>query len=268
MKAFCPFHITGFFALKPDRAGVSSVGCGIVIADGATTEAFVGDGSVYINQELSLAPTTKTIIASLSANHVDIRTELAGPISCGLGTSGAGALSTALSLNHLCRLDLSFNELCKTAQRAEIVNETGVGDVIAQSVGGVVIRRQNSVNRIPTPPLEISYVVFGPLSTPEILANRSVLAAIEKFGSGALKKLIRRPTFSEFMRLSRQFASDTDLLSQTARDAVEAVEASGGCASMAMLGDAVYGIDPSNALSEFGTVRKTAIYGCGARLVL
>jgi hypothetical protein len=35
-----------------------------------------------------------------------------------------------------------------------------------------------------------------------------------------------------------------------------------------MLGDAVYGIDPSNALSEFGTVRKTAIYNCGARLVL
>jgi pantoate kinase len=268
MKAFCPFHITGFFALKPDRAEISSVGCGIVIADGATTEAFVGDGSVYINKEPSLAPTTKTVISSLSAKQVDIRTELAGPISCGLGTSGAGSLSTALSLNHLCGLNLSFNALCKTAQRAEIVNKTGVGDVIAQAVGGVVIRRQNSVDRIPTPPLEISYLVFGPLSTPEILADRSALAAIEKFGSAALKKLITRPTFSEFMRLSRQFARDTELLSHKARDAVEAVEASGGCASMAMLGDAVYGIDPSNALSEFGTVRKTAIYNCGARLVL
>jgi pantoate kinase len=268
MKAFCPFHITGFFALKPERAGISSVGCGIVIADGATTEAFVGDGSVYINKEPALAPTTKTVIASLSAKQVDIWTELAGPISCGLGTSGAGALSTALSLNQLWGLNLSFNALCDTAQRAEIVNKTGVGDVIAQAVGGVVIRRQNSVDRIPTPPLEISYLVFGPLSTPEILADRGALAAIEKFGSAALNKLIRRPTFDEFMCLSQQFARDTELLSQKARDAVEAVEASGGCASMAMLGDAVYGIDPFNALSEFGTVRKTAIYNCGACLVL
>ena len=268
MKAFCPFHITGFFALKPNRAGISSVGCGIVIADGATTEAVVGEGRVYINREPSSAPTTRTVVDSLSEKQADVKTELAGPISCGLGTSGAGALSTALSLNQLWKLNFSFNALCETAQRAEIVNKTGVGDVIAQAVGGVVIRRQDSIDRILTPPLEISYLVFGPLSTPEILANRGALSAIEKFGSAALKKLIRKPTFDEFMRLSRQFAYDTEMLSQKARDAVEAVEATGGCASMAMLGDAVYGTDPFNALSEFGTVRKTAICNCGAHLVL
>lgn len=268
MKAFCPFHITGFFALKRYGARITSVGCGIVITDGATTEAFAGDGSVYINKEPCFAPTSRTVLAALSGKKADIKTELAGPISCGLGTSGAGALSTALSLNQLWKLNFSFNALCETAQHAEIVNNTGVGDVIAQAVGGVVIRRPNSVDKIPTQPLKISYLVFGPLSTPEILADRGALAATEKFGSNALKTLIRRPTFDEFMRLSRQFAYDTELLSQKARDAVEAVEASGGCASMAMLGDAVYGNDPSDALSEFGTVRKTAICNCGASLVL
>ncbi|MGZ4849009.1 MAG: pantoate kinase [Halobacteriota archaeon] len=268
MKAFCPFHITGFFALKPNRAGISSVGCGIVIADGATTEAVVGEGRVYINRAPSSAPTTRTVLDSLSEKQADVKTELAGPISCGLGTSGAGALSTALSLNQLWKLNLSFNTLCETAQRAEIVNKTGVGDVIAQAVGGVVIRRQDSVDRILAPPLEISYLVFGPLSTPEILADRGALSAIEKFGSAALKKLIRKPTFDEFMRLSRQFACDTEMLSQKVRDAVEAVEATGGCASMAMLGDTVYGTDPCDALSEFGAVRKTAICNCGAHLVL
>jgi pantoate kinase len=267
MKAFCPFQITGFFALKPERGKISSVGCGIVIADGATTEAVAGEGRVYINKELSPAPTTRTVLASLSEKQANISTELAGPISCGLGTSGAGALSTALSLNQLWNLNLSFNALCEIAQRAEIVNKTGVGDVIAQAVGGVVIRRHHSVDRILTPPLEISYLAFGPLSTPEILADRSALAAIKEFGSAALKKLIRKPTFDEFMRLSRQFACDTELLSDRARDAVEAIEAAGGCASMAMLGDAVYGLDPSDALREFGTVRKTAIYNCGPHLV-
>ncbi|MGA3359264.1 MAG: GHMP kinase [Halobacteriota archaeon] len=268
MKAFCPFHITGFFALKLEREKISSDGCGVVIADGATTEAFAGNGSVYINGTLAQAPTTETVAASLSDKKSDIRTELAGPISCGLGTSGAGALSTALSLNELWGLKRSFNELCDVAQRAEIANKTGVGDVVAQAIGGIVIRHKNAVDRIPTPPLEISYVVFGPLPTPEILADRGMITVTNKLGSAALRKLMERPTLDEFMRLSWQFACDSELISQKARDAVEAVEASEGLASMAMLGDAVYAIDPANALSEFGTVQKTTICNRGAHLVL
>lgn len=267
MKAFCPFHITGFFALKPDKNQISSIGCGIVIADGATTEASAGHGSVYINRQPDPAPTTKTVMTLLSDKKADILTELAGPVSCGLGTSGAGALSTALALNEIWGLKYSFNALCEIAQRAEIANKTGVGDVIAQAIGGIVIRQQNAVDRIPIPPIEVSYVVFGPLLTPEILADRDILAATNKFGSAALQKLTKRQTFDEFMRLSRQFAYDSELISPKARDAVEAVEASGGLASMAMLGDAVYAIDPANALSEFGAIRKTTICNEGAHLV-
>jgi pantoate kinase len=267
MKAFCPFHITGFFALKSDPKKLSSVGCGVVIADGATTEASFGGGSIYVNGQRDPAPTTKTVAALLSDKTADIRTELAGPISCGLGTSGAGALSTALVLNEFWGLKLSFNALRDIAQRAEIINKTGVGDVIAQAAGGVIIRLQDTLYRIPTPPLEVSYVVFGPILTPEILANRETLAVTKRFGSIALQRLIQKPTLDEFMRLSRQFAYDTELVSSKARDAIEAVEASGGLASMAMLGDTVYAIDPANALSAFGTVRKTTIYGRGAHLV-
>jgi pantoate kinase len=69
------------------------------------------------------------------------------------------------------------------------------------------------------------------------------------------------------MRLSRQFACDTELISLKAQDAVEAVEANGGVASMAMLGDAVYAVDPANALNAFGKVRKTIIFNRGAYLV-
>jgi pantoate kinase len=267
MKAFCPFHITGFFALKSDQKTISSIGCGIVIADGAVTEASEGHGSVYINRQQDSAPTTKTVAALLSDKIADIRTELAGPMGCGLGTSGAGALSTALALNELWGLKRSFNALCDVAQRAEITNKTGVGDVVAQAVGGIVVRQQNAVYQIPMPPLEISYVVFGPLQTPEILADRDKIAVINKFGSAALQRLLQKPTFDEFMRLSTQFACDTELISPKAQDTVEAVEASGGLASMAMLGDAVYAIDPANALNAFGKVRKTMIYNHGAHLV-
>ena len=267
MKAFCPFHITGFFALKSDKKKIFSIGCGVVIADGAMTEASAGHGSVYINGQQDSAPTTKTVAALLSDKIADIRTELAGPMGCGLGTSGAGALSTALALNELWGLKHSFNALCAIAQRAEIKNNTGVGDVVAQAIGGIVVREQKTVFQIPTSPLEISYVVFGPLPTPEILADQEKISVINKFGSAAFQRLLQRPTFNEFMRLSRQFAWDTELISPKAQDAVEAVEASGGLASMAMLGDAVYAIDPVNALNAFGKVRKTMIYNRGAHLV-
>jgi pantoate kinase len=267
MKAFCPFHITGFFALKSDQKNISSIGSGVVIADGAVTEASEGHGTVYINQQLDSAPTTKTVTALLSDKLADIRTELAGPIGCGLGTSGAGALSTAIALNELWGLKHSFNALCDIAQRAEIINKTGVGDVAAQAVGGIVVRQRNAVFQIPTTPLEVSYVVFGPLPTPEILADRDKIAVINKCGSAALHRLLQKPTFDEFMHLSRRFAYDTELISSKAQDTVEAVEASGGLASMAMLGDAVYAIDPENALNAFGKVRKTMIYDRGAHLV-
>jgi len=267
MKAFCPFHITGFFALKSDQKNISSIGCGVVIADGAVTEASEGHGSVYINRQQDSAPTTKTVAALLSDKIADIRTELAGPMGCGLGTSGAGALSTALALNELWELKHSFNALCDIAQLAEITNKTGVGDVIAQAIGGIVVRQQSAVFQIPTPPLEVSYIVFGPLPTPEILADQDKIAVINKFGSASLRRLLQKPTFDEFMRLSKQFACDTELISPKAQDTVEAVEASGGLASMAMLGDAVYAIDPANALNAFGKVRKTMIYNRGAHLV-
>jgi pantoate kinase len=268
MKAFCPFHLTGFFAIKRTTKMISSVGCGFVIADGATTKAFNGEGRVFINRSLTLAPTTKTVTSLLSSRLADVWTDLEGPVGCGLGTSGAGALSAAIALNELWGLENSFNALCEVAARAEIENKTGVGDVAAQALGGVVIRTRNGVDRIVTPPLQVSYIVFGPLPTQEILADASTLASTDKFGSAALKSLLRKPTFEEFVRLSRDFAYNTGLISEKARDAVEAVETSGGTASMIMLGDAVFAVDPVSALDEFGSPRKTTIYNCGAHLLL
>jgi len=49
-------------------------------------------------------------------------------------------------------------------------------------------------------------------------------------------------------------------------DAIEAVQASGGMASMIMLGDAVFSIGAPEALAEFGPVISTAISQRGASL--
>ncbi len=272
MKASCPLHITGFFAIrdgfkeKSDGA-IKSVGCGVVIDDKAITDVALGSGTIYINDEIIPAPTTKSVVKALTDTKVDVRTNVSVPMSCGFGTSGAGAFSTALALNELLSLGLTYNDLCNVAIRAEITNKTGVGDVTAQSTGGVVIREHTRVDKIPTAMRDISYVIFGPLSTSQILEDTDLIGAIGYYGNKCLKALLRRPAFEEFMKLSRDFAMSTGLISDKVKDAIESVEARDGLASMVMLGDAVFAINSSDVLSEFGEVRSTKINNCGAKLV-
>ncbi|MDD1721015.1 MAG: GHMP kinase [Euryarchaeota archaeon] len=267
MKAFCPCHVTGFFALRGKGHTISSEGCGIVLSVGATTEATEGSGSVFINGLSSTAPTTATVVGLLTNESMDVYTSLSLPTSCGFGTSGAGAFSTALAVSGSLKLDYSLNALRDVAQHAEIVHKTGVGDVVAQAVGGVVIRRQKGIDRIPAPPAKISLAVFGEISTAQIIRDQEIMRTINTQGAWALKSLDKKPTFETFMALSKEFAYKSGVISEKARDAVEAVEATGGFASMAMLGDAVFAIDPCGALDEFNNVMTTTICHCGAHFV-
>lgn len=273
MRATCPLHITGFFAIHKGDNGKTkgvceSVGCGVVVDDKAVTDVELGSGNIYINEEIESAPTTKSVVESLTNVRVDVKTRVGVPMSCGFGTSGAGAFSTALALNELLSLGLTYGDLCNVATRAEIKNKTGVGDVIAQSIGGVVIRGLTHVDKIPIGAQDISYVIFGPLSTSEILKDVDLMKIVGSCGNKCLKTLLKRPVFEEFMKLSREFAFNTGLMSDKVKDAVEAVEASGGLASMVMLGDAIFALDSSEVLREFGEVRDTRINNCGANLIL
>ncbi|MGZ7163436.1 MAG: pantoate kinase [Halobacteriota archaeon] len=267
MRAFCPCHVTGFFALRGKEQTVSSVGCGIVLSSGATTEATMGSGSVFINGARSAAPTTATVVDLLTSEPIDVSTSVSLPTSCGFGTSGAGALSTALAVSGVLKLNYSVNALRDMAQHAEIVRQTGVGDVVAQAIGGVVMRRQEGTDRIPAPPVEISLVVFGEIPTAQVVRDKEIMRTINTHGVRALKSLDKKPTFEAFMALSKEFAYKSGLMSEKARDAIEAVEATGGLASMAMLGDAVFAVDPSGALDEFKNVVTTTICHCGAHFI-
>ncbi len=267
MEAFCPCHVTGFFALRGEAHAISSEGCGIVLSLGASTEAGLGNGATYINGALSNAPTTAAAVELLTTQPMNIETSLPLPTSCGFGTSGAGALSTALAVNETLKLNYSFNALRNIAQRAEIACQTGVGDVVAQATGGVVMRLQGGTDRIVVPPVKISLVAFGKIPTAQIIQDKEIMRTINELGINALKSLNKTPTFNAFMTLSKEFACKSGLMSEKARDAIEAVEATGGSASMAMLGDAVFAIDPSGALDTFKNVMTATIYPCGAHVI-
>jgi len=277
-QAFVPSHITGFFAAhrreEPHLAG--SVGCGLCLSLGATTivesSPDIQETKIFLNGVLSEAPVSRYVVEKLAKGPVRVKTELQMPFGAGFGASGAGALSCAYALNSFFDLGLTANGAAAVAHEAEVVNRTGLGDVIAQNAGGLVVRLQpgapgtGRIDRIPVPPLPISYVVRGPISTSQVLSDERVMASVNAAGESALKEFLKMPTFTQFMRHSRCFTVNCGLASDWALQAIEAVEAAGGMAGMIMLGDAVFAFGEATALRGFGEVHTTTISQRGANL--
>lgn len=275
VRATAPAHITGFFAAKrrDDPALSGSIGCGLTLCLGAATTIEAADETeILLNDKPSEAPVSLYVVERLARSPVRVRTELEMPLGSGFGASGAGALSCAYALNTLFDLGLTANGAAAVAHAAEVVNRTGLGDVIGQNTGGLVIRLEpgapgiGRVDRIPVPTLSVDYVVRGPISTREVLSDVAALRKINRAGEAALKDLLKRPTLHEFMHISRRFTVESGLASAWAQDAIEAVEAAGGQASMIMLGDAVFAFGGTAVLKEFGDVHTTTITERGACL--
>ncbi len=275
MKAFVPSHITGFFAAKrqEDPLKSGSIGCGLCLSLGATTSVQVSEETeTLLNGQTADAPVSRFVVEKLARSPVCVKTQLDMPLGAGFGASGAGALGAAYALNAYFDLGLTANEAAAVAHVAEVSNRTGLGDVIAQNTGGLVVRMDAGapglgvVDRIPVQPLKIRYVVRGPISTKEVLSDQKTMKEINRAGEAALKELLKRPTLKEFMLLSRRFTSQIGIASDWALDAIEAVEAEGGMASMIMLGDSVFAIGGGDALKEFGDVGTAAISQRGANL--
>ena len=238
-RAFVPSHITGFFAAhrsdEPQLSG--SVGCGLCLSLGATTTIEsapqIHDTQILLNGAPSEAPVSRFVVAKLAKKPVRVKTKLAMPLGAGFGASGAGALGSAYALNSLFDLGLTADGAAAVAHEAEVTNRTGLGDVIAQNAGGLVVRLHpgapgtGRIDRIPVPPLPISYVVRGPISTSQVLSDEKAMLAVNLAGEAALKELLMRPTFINFLQLSRRFTVESGLASDWALQAIEAVEAAG-----------------------------------------
>ena len=222
-----------------------------------------------------LNPPTKMPIVKRSKSPVRVRTWLDMPLGSGFGASGAGALGCAYVLNANFDLGQTSNQAAAVAHVAEVICRTGLGDVIAQNLGGLVLRLSAGapgiaqIDRIPLPPTRIDYVVRGPISTRDILSDQAIMKEINREGMACLKELLKKPTLKNFMSLSSCFTIRIGLASNWVLEAMDSVEAVGGLASMIMLGDAVFALGNSEsheALKEFGDVRTTYVSQEGAKL--
>jgi pantoate kinase len=225
-----------------------------------------------LNGVRSSAPVTRKVVERLAPSPVRVETELLMPQGSGFGASGAGALSSAYALNEAFGLGLFASCVGEAAHVAEVVSGTGLGDVIAQNTGGLVVRLSPGapglgvVDRIPVPSLVVDCLVRGPLSTEEVLSDPGTMREVNREGEMALKELLKRPTLERFVSLSWEFAQRSGLARGWMEDAVEAVKACGGMASMVMLGDAIFSLNGSDALAEFGEVISARVSLGGAGL--
>ncbi len=279
VKAYSPSHISGFFEICDNKNPLykGSVGCGLVLDSGCVTEvSLTNQIKIEINGVEEDANTTRYVLDNLAGeSKIIVSTDFEVPIGCGFGASGAGALSTAIALNELLSLNMTLNEVVQIAHRAEVKNNTGLGDVIAEAYGGIVIRKKPGppgigvIDGIPLREEKISYVVLGKKLTKTILeeGNAEIKRRINEFGREALKELMRKPTLEHFMLVSRNFSRQIEIISDKCRDAIEAVAAEGKVASVAMLGDTVFVIGDSEALSSFGEVKESKLSNSGAKII-
>ncbi|NHJ13217.1 MAG: hypothetical protein EAX95_06040 [Candidatus Thorarchaeota archaeon] len=296
-RAFVPGHITGIFRIHDGHENPlfrGSVGAGFSVAVGTVTNVRISKHSklqirVQYNRKEINAPVTSAVIRRLLNDHIPFKVEVAHesslPIGVGFGASGAGALGTALALSSLLDDETSVQSAGVHAHFAEVVNHTGLGDVIAQCNGGFEARRKpgapgiGEVVKIPYD--ESKRVVLAGhsgLETKEILTNPVKRERINSVGDEILEGFLENPTFDAFLAAAKEFSKKTQLMTSRIESSLLELQSSGfNDSSMVMLGDSVFcfcdeseTISVSDILSKYWTknqIMVTSVCPEGGRLI-
>ncbi|MBY8998497.1 MAG: hypothetical protein KGD60_12265 [Candidatus Thorarchaeota archaeon] len=260
-KAFVPGHVTGIFRIfdeydDPLRCG--STGAGFSVTMGTVTSVSVVDHpsleiTTDYNEQRIDAKVTKTVVQRLTEEYertlrVHVKHDSSLISGAGFGASGAGALGTALALSHLLDHDIEYDKAAGFAHIAEIVNHTGLGDVLSQTVGGVEVRVQAGgpgVGKIENIAYQDSLrVVLAGASgrkTSEVLTSPSTRERINAIGDKLVTRIINSPTIETFVECSREFSEEIGLKTTRIEQALDDLEKIGLVdSSMVMLGDSVF----------------------------
>ncbi len=257
-SAFVPGHITGFFKpmLNDDPLKSGSTGCGLVISKGVFTNVVAREASedsinIFLDGEEGKYPVSlyaaKEVLKKADGNYkVDVYHESEIPISQGFGASGAGALGTSIALSDALKLPFTLNECGAIAHKAEVVNGTGLGDVLAQSSGGMVLRLSPGapgigiIDKIPCDLNIVAWTVGPPFETKNVLKDEGKRKKLASLSEKSMKLLLKHPDPENFLHASRRFALDSGLMSDAVRTAVKILEEENIPASMAMLGNTIF----------------------------
>ena len=246
---FVPGHVTGFFNIENHEISLKngSCGAGFLLSEGVRTT--VSDADRLI---IDVNKGDDTVIDEvLSIMEIDdsfkITQDISLPIGAGFGTSAASALSLALAINEY--LDLGYSqELCgQIAHMAEIYLASGLGDVIAQTGKGLVLRTQPGAPGIGEiesfeHDVFIAYKTFSGIETSDIIRDPHHRQAISSSGLKYLELFKKEPSLENFLSFSNRFAHETNLMSGEVENLVDYFNSSSDIlgSSMAMLGNTVF----------------------------
>jgi pantoate kinase len=260
---FVPAHISGFFqpceANAPERAG--SRNCGPCLSLGVLTDVRVKSADqsclkIFINgrraqeAKTTLAAVDKLLRIARGSFEVEVNHFCQIPVGAGYGASGAGAIGAVLALSKALGLRVPREKLTAMAHVAEVKCRTGLGDVGAQVLGGLVIGVRPGApphgrwRRIPVPRgLKVICATVGPLSTREFLSDAGFRRRASELGGHAIEKVMKQPTPEEFMVASREFADGLGILDEELKVLIQKAEEVGAIGvSQVMIGRAVFAL--------------------------
>jgi pantoate kinase len=257
MRARAPGSVTAIFVPVEDGAhGVS-----FTTEDGVVADVRPADETTVT---LDGAPTSfEPVELACEALGVSARVGLTAevPVGRGFGASGAATLATALAANAEFGLGLDREELVEVAASAEIEAGTGLGDVYVQDRGGLLWNVGDGRRRLETSvPLE--YESYGDVATESVLGNEAAMARISEAGAEAFESFEPGGGLSHLFDLAWTFAGATGLVTDRVTETVERVQATGGTATMAMVGETVVATGVDGILEN-----DTRITPEGARLL-
>ncbi|MCK5024195.1 MAG: hypothetical protein KAR56_01100 [Thermoplasmata archaeon] len=283
MKTFCPGHITGLFSIEdssPIKEKKGSVGIGFCIQLGATAEVNVSDGegiTIFLNEIEAEAPVTRRAIEIMVPDldkAVEVKIEHEVPTGQGFGMSAAGTFAACLAFAIMLEIPDPKHAALRATHLSEIKHRTGLGDAVAQSVGGFVHRIEPGIpphgefRRIDFQAEEVLLCILGdPIKTSEILAAREKRSLIQESGHARLYDCENSLDLASFISSSWAFATDAGLATDAMKKAIDSIKGSGH-GSMAMLGNSIFAFGDvdalENILKDHGQVFRTNICQNGA----
>lgn len=225
-ESYAPSHITGFFKIHISNNPIltGSTGVGICLSAGLRTFVKIKEGNekrLFFNDN-EVDPEILNIV--LNKMEVDENISIIAkqysplPIGYGYGMSGASLLGLALAINKALGGPFKKDEVGKIAHIIEVERRTGLGDVLAQTAGGFVIRTKpgaptvGEVKNLPHPREWL--VVTTPvkkINTCEILKNPS---KINEVGERCFKEFLKNPIMENFINISKTFWESIGLINQ------------------------------------------------------
>ncbi len=248
-SVFVPGHITGFFTIEDHDITLKkgSCGAGFLMSRGVRTTISDSDElEIDVNQGDSTVIDEVLKIMEIDTDF-KVTQDIQLPIGAGFGTSAASALSLTLALNEF--LDLGYStELCgQIAHMAEVNLGAGLGDVIAQTGHGLVLRVEPGapgIGKIKSFEHDvcIAWKTFGGIETSSVIQNPRHHQVISDVGFKYLEYFEEKPSLKNFLDFSNRFSNETKLMSDEVKNLVDYFNSRPDIlgSSMGMLGNTVF----------------------------